>query len=687
LPYYHTYYGPCVITGPGGHQNSAPKLSNGFVSPRNGTPNTLFTYQVTYQDADGDPPAIKYVYIDYKPHTMNFTYGNYSSGAIFQFQTVLSLGNHTYYFYFTDGNNGSARLPQYSSPNQGIYHGPCVTSSGGPWNYPPYLYYGSVSPLYGTPNTTFTFQVYYMDYDNDTPTIKNVYIDGVAKAMTYVSGSNLGGAKYEYKTTLSLGSHKFYFVFNDGNNHSARAPYHGNYTGPTVTTSGQPPNNPPRLYYGLVTPTVGNTSTKFTYRIYYYDPDGDPATVSDVYIDGIAHTMTPSNANYNHTVLFKFTTTLSIGNHTFYFNFSDGNATVRLPTTGVYNGPIVYPPGWPNNPPTLHSSSLSPQNGNVQTVFTYRVTYKDLDNDPPSVYKIYIDNSGFDMTVVSGNYTTGAIFQYKTTLLAGNHTYYFYFTDGISAARLPVNGSYYGPHVSTPPPNNAPVLHSGSVSPTTGTKSTVFTYQVYYKDADNDPPKTKTVYIDWRPHVMSYVNGSYNSNTGALYQFKTTLDVGRHHYYFLFCDGTAKARLPSHGSYTGPVVTQPPNHAPVSDAGPDQSVTVGPKKIVYFDGSGSYDPDNDTLVYFWDFSDGHYAKGVNVSHIFRGVGTYKVTLIVWDGQDSDSDTCFVKVTDSGKGKSKPKPKKSKPLPGFDGLLALAALGGCSIYFIYRRRKI
>ncbi len=90
-------------------------------------------------------------------------------------------------------------------------------------------------------------------------------------------------------------------------------------------------------------------------------------------------------------------------------------------------------------------------------------------------------------------------------------------------------------------------------------------------------------------------------------------------------------------------VTIKVNHAPVADAGPDQSVDAG--DTVNFDGSGSYDPDDDALTYSWDFGDSNYGSGELTSHMYQGGGTYTVTLTVTDeGDMSDSDTLSVQVT-------------------------------------------
>ncbi len=92
---------------------------------------------------------------------------------------------------------------------------------------------------------------------------------------------------------------------------------------------------------------------------------------------------------------------------------------------------------------------------------------------------------------------------------------------------------------------------------------------------------------------------------------------------------------------------EPENHIPVADAGgPAYSGKAGVP--IVFDGSGSYDPDDDPLTYYWDFGDGHSGTGVDPQHTYAVEGSYLVTLIVNDGQQNsqtfmDADS-FAKVT-------------------------------------------
>jgi outer membrane protein assembly factor BamB len=101
------------------------------------------------------------------------------------------------------------------------------------------------------------------------------------------------------------------------------------------------------------------------------------------------------------------------------------------------------------------------------------------------------------------------------------------------------------------------------------------------------------------------------------------------------------------GSWDGhlyAIGTPPQNHTPVSYAGPDIVTNIG--QNVYLDGSGSYDPDGDTLSYNWDFGDGTssgWQSDSSVYHIYNIPGNYSVNLTVSDGVHSDIDTCIVYV--------------------------------------------
>lgn len=81
----------------------------------------------------------------------------------------------------------------------------------------------------------------------------------------------------------------------------------------------------------------------------------------------------------------------------------------------------------------------------------------------------------------------------------------------------------------------------------------------------------------------------------------------------------------------------PQNQRPVAEAGPDQRTSVN--ENVYFDGSGSSDPDGSIENYNWRFGDGASASGINVSHIYSSEGVYIVTLTVIDDEGATaSDT-------------------------------------------------
>jgi hypothetical protein len=85
---------------------------------------------------------------------------------------------------------------------------------------------------------------------------------------------------------------------------------------------------------------------------------------------------------------------------------------------------------------------------------------------------------------------------------------------------------------------------------------------------------------------------------------------------------------------------------PIADAGLDQNVLFW--QPVYFDGSGSYVPDNFSTEYRWNFGDGSQSdlgSDCNSTHIYTSPGTYIATLtIYYDDYIQVKDTCTIRVT-------------------------------------------
>jgi Tfp pilus assembly protein PilV len=71
----------------------------------------------------------------------------------------------------------------------------------------------------------------------------------------------------------------------------------------------------------------------------------------------------------------------------------------------------------------------------------------------------------------------------------------------------------------------------------------------------------------------------------------------------------------------------PVNQSPVANIAANPPSGNGPL-TVNFDATGSTDPDNDPLTYFWDFGDGETASGAKVSHTFTYIGLGAISRTV-----------------------------------------------------------
>lgn len=107
-------------------------LTNSSVSPTSGGSTTTYTFQTTYSQISGQPPTTAQVYIDNKPFNMS-CFSNCTSyiNAVFQYQTTLPTGNHTYFFSFSDtGTNPTSSWVDPFNPLS--YAGPNVGASAQP---------------------------------------------------------------------------------------------------------------------------------------------------------------------------------------------------------------------------------------------------------------------------------------------------------------------------------------------------------------------------------------------------------------------------------------------------------------------------------------------------------------------------------------------------------------------------
>ncbi len=122
-----------ALAQPQANGNTPPVLTQGSVSPTWGALGDTFTFQVTYQDKDGDPPAYVRLYLGregaLEAIEMTYAGGDYETGAMFQYfweATEADIGYHQHYFETSDGKE-TAKLVDTSTVEQ-VFGGPNVLS-------------------------------------------------------------------------------------------------------------------------------------------------------------------------------------------------------------------------------------------------------------------------------------------------------------------------------------------------------------------------------------------------------------------------------------------------------------------------------------------------------------------------------------------------------------------------------
>ncbi|HEV2889153.1 MAG TPA: Ig-like domain-containing protein [Frankiaceae bacterium] len=185
---------------------------------------------------------------------------------------------------------------------------------------------------------------------------------------------------------------------------------------------------------------------------------------------------------------------------------------------------------------------------------------------------------------------------------------------------------------AVPPPNVAPVANDDVATVTTGTTAPV---DVLANDADTDTLTITATSTPANGGTVAVLPGSLTYTPAAGF-------VGTDTFTYTVCDPSNECDT---ATVTVTVLALPPvNKPPVADAGKDVSTLAG--NGVTLDGTGSSDPDGDTLTYAWTQVGGvpvtlAGATTATPSFTVPKVGSYVFVLTVSDGLVTSTDTVTV----------------------------------------------
>lgn len=117
---------------------------------------------------------------------------------------------------------------------------------------------------------------------------------------------------------------------------------------------------------------------------------------------------------------------------------------------------------------------------------------------------------------------------------------------------------------------------------------------------------------------------------------------GSHQFYVKAKDASINGNTGAYGSCSFFINTTTVKIPPVAYA---QGPYSGYKnQSIIFDGSNSFDVDGYIVNYTWDLGDGTILYGINVSHIYREIGIYTISLTVEDNETwTHTNTTFATI--------------------------------------------
>jgi PKD repeat protein/N-acetylneuraminic acid mutarotase len=364
-------------------------------------------------------------------------------------------------------------------------------------------------------------------------------------------------------------------------------------------------NSPPTLMMGQIDRQSGDRTTWFEYTITYTDVDNDEPVVKNIYIDDVPYEMSSPDLDFTDGAAFTYSTRLDLGNHEFFFEFSDGKNSVRDPPGGVYSGPEILN----RNPvPIIDFPSTGERFTPSEPVEFSASTSYDPDDDDLDFRWI---------SSISGELSTSPAF--IKSMAEGDHLVTLEVTDEHGAANATQISILVKPYL---PYLDIRDMYLDKQFPIERDKVTI--NAVVYNEGE----------LTASPAVVEFlVNDELvDSNEGnldvgdRLVSTFTWIAKGDRNYL------TVRAR-PGHGADPDDQHVWTINVTPNSV--PEIQVDVYPLEVylddpVNFINNGTSDPDDDSLSFLWDFGDGLTSTDASAQHTYILKGVYTVKLTVSD---------------------------------------------------------
>ncbi|MBN1800752.1 MAG: PKD domain-containing protein [Candidatus Lokiarchaeota archaeon] len=193
----------------------APILTSESVAPKKGYQDTQITFRVNYTDSDNNAPSKIHVIINgtkYNMEKQDQSDKNYTDGCMYQLTTYLQSASNNYSYFF-QCSDGKFMVSTAEYDDIEILYSNAMAPS---------LSNSQLNPPQGYTNaTTFEYAITYTDPDNNAPSSVNVTIDSSSTfemiKQDPLDDNYIDGCLYRYSTTFeNAGIHDYSFSCSDG---------------------------------------------------------------------------------------------------------------------------------------------------------------------------------------------------------------------------------------------------------------------------------------------------------------------------------------------------------------------------------------------------------------------------------------------------------------------------------------